>query len=539
MRPDMNKMTLREKIGQTGMPGPGEVRESVRRLGGYDRYFLEYPFTGLYLDTGARDAEGQPFASPQAMADTLRAANAKLRVPLLVSCDAEFGACEIFDSLHRVCTNMSVGAAADEKLAYERSYYWARELRSCGVNWAFGPVIDLVGHFLSVSGVRCMSDRPDVPARLIPAILRGIRDAGLASTAKHFPGGGSDYRDSHFSSNVNNVTSERWHARGGVLWKAAVDAGVDSIMTAHAAVPALDDSFVKPNVRRPGSASEKVLRVIREELGFDGLVVTDAVSMKGISGAFDREELYVECLNAGNDVVLFCHNDYIDAVERAVLDGRVSPKRVDEACRRVLALKEKLGLFDGPAENAPLTAEENEAFDRVGREIARKALTLVANKTGVLPFRPEAVRRAAIVPISPSARFRKDLLSLTGALAERGVETEIIDHLQSKEHLISLTERFDLLLYACYLVQGDPMGMSFFSRREDMSTLWHCLTYGAEKSAVVSFGAPSVWYHYFENADTFLNAYSADSGTMRAVVEGLFGEFDFTGQSPTALKPDF
>lgn len=531
-RPKLSEMTLREKVGQTGMPGPGVVRAGVQKYGGYDNYLTRVPFGGIYLDTSIVDKDGNKPSSPEAIGKMLTDASNKLKIPMFVSCDMEYGAKQIFNQLHRLTTNMSVGASKSKELAFERGYYFVRELQTMGVNWPFGPVGDLVGNFFGQS-VRNLGEDADAVAEIYPYMIKGMQSAGVGACAKHFPSGGTDYRDSHFCSTGNNVTVEGWNSRSRKVWQAAVDAGVMSFMTGHASIPAFDNSFSRGKIVRPASASSKVIDLLRKDLGFDGLIVTDAVCMKGLAAAFEHDDIYIECFNAGNDIILFVHDDYIDVMEKAVLDGRVSMERLDEAVERVLDLKEKCGLFDGPVKpGKPLTEEENKRFDEVNYGISQKALTLVSNENNVIPFNPQKVKKATIIKISPDKGFEHDLLSMKEAFENRGIRANIVDYIATKEQLRELADTEDIIVYACV-----PGRMSFYSSKEDLSTLFHSLSHGIEKTVVASFLTPSVYYNYFENAYAYINAYSSDAGTMRAFVDGILGDFEFTGKSPVRLHP--
>jgi len=536
-RPKLNEMTLREKIGQTGFPGPGEVRRGVQRLGGYDKYFTEYPFCGLYVDNTISDADGNKFSSPTAIAQTLADASNNINIPLFVSCDYELGANTLFPELHRIPSNLSLGATRSKELAYERGYMWAKEVKSFGVNWPFAPVGDLIGNFFGGS-VRCLSDNPEIAVELLPSMIQGIQDAGLAATTKHFPSGSRDYRNSHFCSVKNNTTKEEWERRMKPVWQSAVDAGTLSFMVGHAAFPALDSTCARGNITRPTSASSRINDIIRKDLGFNGVVVTDAVSMKALTEAFEHDDMYVECFNAGNDVILFVHDDYIDVMEKAVLDGRISMERLDKSVERILDLKEKLGLFDGDIKAAdPLTDEEIRHFEQTNYEIAKKAMTLINNTK--IPFSPSEVKKATIIAITPDKPFLESLSVMADALEERGIRANVSDGIKSKEWLKEISETEDIIIYACCLAQGFLSGMPFYSTPENLLTLFDSFAHGADKSVVVSFDAPSLYYNYFENADMYINAYSCDTGTLRAFVGGILGDFEFTGKSPVALRPKF
>lgn len=539
MMPKLSEMTLREKIGQTGMPSPNAVRKGLLECGDYEKYFAKYPFCGLYLSPGAKRPDGELFTSAKETSETFYRVSQAGKIPLVIAGDCEYGAYRLFSDLHGISTNMALGAAAKGELAYKRSYYWAREMRSAGVNWPFGPVVDLHTNFFSTAGVRRIGKDPQLVAQIVPYILKGIHDAGCASSAKHFPGASNDYRDSHFSSNTNTISREKWFANDFKVWKAAVDAGAMSLMTSHSHVPAFDDSCARGSIPRPATASKRIIELARKDLNYDGIMITDAVTMKSLAAAFEHEDVYIESFLAGHDIVLFTDNDYIDVMEKAVKAGRIPESRIDEACGRVLELKNKLGLFDGKPMGQPLTPEEIEDFEQVLYDVGKSAMTLVSNRGNVIPFDPKTVKHVTIINVSPVEQFFADLKVVKKAFEDRGISVTLLEKLSSKAELREIAEKSDIIVYACYLAQSRPVGMSVYSRPSEMNTLLHSLSYGASKSVCVSFGAPSIYYNYFECADVFINAYSDDRGTMRAFVDGILGDFSFSGKSPVPLRPEF
>ena len=539
MKPDISKMTLREKLGQTGIPSPSNLAKAVIAHGGYLACFTKYPYGGLYVNgsTLIQD-DGSPLATPAEANEAFSKLNAQLPIPLLISGDCEYGANTLFPELHAFGTNMAMGAAGSEELAYKRAYYWAKEMRSMGVNWPFSPVVDLHTNFFATGGIRRISADADIAAKIAAPLIKGIQAVGVAASAKHFPGSGKDYRDSHFCHNTNRKTMEEWNKKDRKVWQAAIDAGVLTVMTSHSSVPAMDDSLTANGLPRPASASKKVIDLLRNELGFQGLVVTDAVSMKGLTAAFSHEDMYIECFNAGNDIILFTDMDYIDVMEKAVETGRVTMERVDEACLRVLELKEKIGLFREDT-FVPLTEEEQNDIPQVSYEIGKKAMTLISNRNNMLPFDPQKVKKAAIINVSPDEVFFKSLDVMKEAFAAHGIEATVYERLSGKKLLKEISEESDIIVYAAFLAQSRPLGMSVFSRKEELHTLYHSLSYGAEKSVGVSFGATSIYYNYFESIGSFINAYSPDHDTMRAFVDGILGQFPFTGKTPVPLYPAF
>lgn len=540
MKELLKRMSLREKIGQTAMPSPPAIKWGIKECGGYKEYFKKYPYCGFYASQeGMVNSDGTDMTKSCELADAVKEIADNMEIPAFVAVDAEFGGGRHYEEMTLIPTNMALGAANSPELAYKRGYYWAKELRSCGMNWAFGPVCDRLTSFFSSTGVRCISDDTELIANLIPHLIQGIKDAGMLSTAKHYPGRIKDFRDPHFSMCTDNATREEWDRLSKPIWQAASDAGVDSFMTAHPALPALDDSYARGKVLRPASASKKVMDVLRDDIGFGGIIVTDAVSMKCIAAAFDHDDMYIECLNAGNDVVLFTGNDYIDVIEKAVSEGKVSEARIDEAVERILNYKKSIGLFDGKIIGEPMTEEDRAEFNKVNYEISKAGATLLRNDDGRIPFDHTKMKKATIIVLSPSERFHDfEIKAMQKAFEKYDVESEIVHTVTSKTTLKAISDNSDIIVYACFLSSTEPHGFPGFSNNREINTLFNGLSYGAEKSVVASFGSHTVYYNYFESVDAYINMYTSNKESMEAFVDGLFGQFEFTGKSPVAVMPE-
>ena len=248
------------------------------------------------------------------------------------------------------------------------------------MNNPFGPVVDLSPNFFSTTQRR-ISNSHEINQKVEEALIRGIQDAGLAACAKHYPGMGKDYRNAHFSNSTDGRSREEWYRHDFPIWKTAVDQGVMSILTNHHEIPCLDDTILPGGQGIPATASKKAMDVLREECGFQGVLYTDAVNMKGMASLYEHDDVYIQSFKAGHDIILFVHNDYIDVMEKAYNEGRITMEEIDAAVTRVLDMKEKLGLFNGPLSLDPLTPEENAEFDRVLYDLSKTAQTLVRNQS--------------------------------------------------------------------------------------------------------------------------------------------------------------
>lgn len=431
----------------------------------------------------------------------------------------------------------AVGAANSEELAYEFGKVAAKQVQSVGGNYLWGPEVDIPSRFNSVCIMRTMSDELDKLCRLSDAYIKGMQEQSVVATAKHFPGmDQTEYRDSHFSPACINSTLDEWKALQGAAFQRMIDQGVYSIMVGHTGFPAVDDRKLG-NAYRPATISDKIITgLLKEEMGFEGVVITDAIDMASLAAAYpDRADLYVELLNAGNDLLLdVLDYDYIDIVEKAVKEGRISEERIDDACRRVLEAKEKIGLFD---EYKTVIADEKlrcEIADVNGR-IAERALTLECDTYSQLPLDASKIHNVAIICSAHTNAAFEALEHMKAAFEARGMKVHLQRRLTSLEEIAKIDRENDLIIYAGYLMPHAPMGASSFYD-EECGTFFFALTKGAEKSIGVSLGSVYVYYDFYVNFRMFAHIYNLSKEAQEAFVKGIFGEIPFAGEMPF-IKP--
>ncbi|GAA4229990.1 glycoside hydrolase family 3 protein [Actinomadura meridiana] len=327
------------------------------------------------------------------------AQDTRLGLPLLVSGDFEFGTTHnVRFGTTPLPNAMGLGAARDPKLAREAAVITAAEARAMGFQWAYTPVSDVNTNPANpIIGVRSFGERTDLVADLVDTQVRAYGRAGVISTPKHFPGHGDTSFDSHLelpTVTYDRATLEKVHLPP---FKRAIAAGADSIMTAHVVVKAIDPEL-------PATLSPKVLTgLLRGDMGFKGVIVTDAMDMDAIDKHWGTREATVMAINAGADIVMSTgdyatHAEAVDALADALRDGSLSEKRVDESVRRILALKCKYKV----AENRYVDPDKADEFSG-NRHSLRRALdmgvaatTLVRNDGGVLPFDPDSDDRTLV-----------------------------------------------------------------------------------------------------------------------------------------------
>ncbi|MFE3519743.1 glycoside hydrolase family 3 protein [Streptomyces sp. NPDC059166] len=432
----ISRMSLEEKVGQLFVmrvyghtatePDQADVDANLAEIGVRDAAELiaKYHVGGIIYFAWAHNTR-----DPHQIADLSngiqRAGLAgPTPVPLLVSTDQEHGiVCRVGEPATLLPGAMALGAGGSRSDAREAGRIAGAELAAMGINQNYAPDADVnVNPANPVIGVRSFGSDPDSVASLVAAQVKGYQSAGVASTAKHFPGHGDTSTDSHTGLPVITHTREQWEELDAPPFRAAVAAGIDSIMTAHIVVPALDPS------EDPATLSHPILTgILREELGYDGVVVTDALGMEGVRTKYGDERVPVLALLAGVDQLLNPPDLDVawNAVLNAVRDGEISEARIEESILRILRLKTKLGLFDDPfvthrdVDRTVGVRSHLAAADR----IAERTTTLLANKGSLLPLSRRSHRNILVVgadPASPSGTTGPPTTTLAGAFEELG-----------------------------------------------------------------------------------------------------------------------
>jgi beta-N-acetylhexosaminidase len=403
------------RVGQVFMVGIEglEVSEDARRL------IQEHGVGAIILFARNIESPGQV---AELTAGLQGAAKEAGRPSLLVAVDQEGGAVQrILAPATEWPGNLALGAADDEDLTKRCARAMANELLALGINWNLAPVLDVNTNPANpIIGVRSFGSDPERVAALGASFIRGMQDAGAAACGKHFPGHGDTSQDSHVTLPTVPHARERLERVELVPFRAAVEAGVASIMTAHVTFPA-----VEPQQGLPATLSSRVIEgLLRQEMGFHGAVVADALEMAGIADYFGISEGAVRALAAGADVLPVCSGFdrqvlAIRAVAEAVAAGRVPEKRLEEAAGRVAELKAKYADPSRPL--PPKQAVGSEENLRLARETALRAVTVARDRDSLLPLRPKAEEVLAAIwfrelPLTPVSSEMPQAPSLPAAL---------------------------------------------------------------------------------------------------------------------------
>jgi len=310
-------------------------------------------------------------------------------VPLFISADLEYGVAQRIPAEATVFPRqMGIAATGDTEAAYEQGRITAREALATGFNWSYSPVVDVnVNARNPVIGVRSFGEQQTIVSEMSRAMIRGSQEHGVLATPKHFPGHGDTDFDSHYDLSTVTYDLETLREIHLPPFQAAFDAGADAVMSAHVIIEAID-----PNV--PATLSRQALSgLLREEMGFEGIIVTDAMSMHAIDHHWGAGEAAVMAVQAGADIIMATGTEEqqaetFEALYQAFVDGEITEERLNESVLRILRIKHKYGLHQGFASPDPARAlgvTTDPEHRRIAREIAAKSITLVRNQQ-ILPF---------------------------------------------------------------------------------------------------------------------------------------------------------
>lgn len=484
---------------------------------------------------------------------TVAAAQGGAKIPLLVAANFEAGGDGFVTDGTNVGPNMMIAAAGDPALAGRQAYVCAREGLAAGANFALAPVIDIDINFRNpITNTRTYGADPAFVRDAGVSFVKTAQEMGMAACVKHFPGDGVDERDQHLVTSVNSLSCEAWDRTYGQCYKASVDAGVLAVMAGHIMLPAYSkklDPALRDEDIMPATLSKELLGgLLRERLGFNGLIITDASTMAGMCIPLPREKAVPWAIAAGCDMFLFTRNldeDY-GYMHKGVRDGVISPERLDEAVLRILALKAAIGLHK-KQETGGLIPNPDIAAEIVGcrehREIekacVRQSVTLVKNLEGILPLSPEKYGRVLLYPISSGESFfwggGEDLeQSVRAALEAEGFAVTVFEPSKGFEGLTApyrdIADNYDLIIYAANLKTQSNQTTVRIEWQQPMGA--NCPIYIPSVPTVfISFANP---YHLLDvpRIKTFINAYHFKAETLNAVISKLLGRDAFTGSSP-------
>lgn len=448
-------------------------------------------------------------------------------IPLLISADFERGIKMRVSDGVIFPNNMAIGATRNTELCYQMGREIARQMKIIGIHQNYSPVCDVNNNPLNpIINVRSFGEDPILVADMSVAMIKGLQDEGVIATAKHFPGHGDTEIDSHNDLPILSFQMDRLNKIELVPFKRAIDAGVLSIMVAHLAFPALES-----DLHIPASLSSAIVKdLLINEIGFDGLIITDALNMKGITKYFTNSQVAVMCVKAGIDLILMPENEAgaIDAIEKAIIDGVISEAMIDHSVRKILSVKNKLGLFENkivPSEDAYNKIHSTEALE-LSQIIADESVTLVVDKFDVLPVKNISKNKFALVIVSEGgeADNTESLISKSS------------DYLPNVEVNPSNYSDYDYVIIA--LFAKVRFGTGKISISEENVKLIKKIISQNKNTIAVSFGNPYL-IKEFPLVPAYICLYGDSDVSITAALKAISGKISFRGKLPVSISDEY
>jgi len=547
----LQRMTLEEKVGQlfvVEVYGRDAHNVSATAVAGNQRLYGvstpadvidKYKPGGVIYYTAARGPDN--IGDPRQIATLSNglqdvATTQRQPIPLLISTDQEGGAlvARLTAPATQMPGNMALGAGRSADDAHRSADVIGTELAAVGINQDLAPVADVnVNPANPVIGIRSVGEDPDLVSELVAAQVDGYHNGGVAAVAKHFPGHGDTATDSHFGLPEVTHTREQLEEIDLPPFRAAIESGVDSIMTAHVVLRSVDPSGV------PATMSEPILTgLLREELGYDGLIITDALDMGGATSTFPHDVAPVQALKAGADQLLLPPE--FDLAYNAVLDafrsGELSMERLDESVYRILDLKMQRELFDDPFVNVNKAEKVVGASDHLAdaQEITDRTTTLVKNDAGLLPLSYD--RRNVLVTgwgVATTA-------TLGAAIDRRGqtvqvFETGLTPTTTGINEAVTRAQASDLVVVSTNNAANVNLstGLPTASAAAQQALVKALLDTG--KPVIVSGMRNPYDISYITEAPTYLATYGYTAHQMESLTRVLFGEVNPAGKLPVTI----
>ncbi len=448
------------------------------------------------------------------------------KVPLLIAIDGEWGLSMRLDSIMNFPRQQMLGAIQNDSLIYLMGKEIARQCRRIGVNVNFAPVVDINNNALNpVIGDRSFGDNKYNVAKKGIAYMKGMQDGGVIACAKHFPGHGDTDTDSHLALPVINTSKQKLDTLELFPFKEMINAGVGSMMVAHLFIPAMDTTKNRASTLSPAI----VTGILKQQLGFQGLIFTDAMNMKGVSNYSAPGKVDAMALLAGNDVLLFSGNvgEAIRQIKMAIDSGFITRAEVDERVKKILHAKYWCGLNKRQTislKNLNEDLNTNEA-KLLKQQLVENALTLVRNKNNFIPLKKLDTLRIASVAIGAFSRNQfQEMLEQYAP-----VKSFQMDKQATKEEYVSLAVKLkDYNLVIISIHNMNKKSSDFYGITQSSETFIDAIS-KQKKTVVAVFGSPYA-LKFFEEQNWLLECYNDESITQKMAAQLLFGGIKAKGK---------
>jgi beta-N-acetylhexosaminidase len=533
----LRKMSVDEKIGQllfTTYHGSFTATDSPA----YQQ--ILHDVNDLHVGGFINITQGSPLGIVKSQAYPTAVLNnqlqAKSKFPLLVGADFERGTAMRIDEGTSFPTNMALAAGGDSKDAYTMGKITALEARAVGVHWIYAPVADVNNNPGNpIINTRSFGEDPERVAQFVSAFVRGVEENGALATAKHFPGHGDTAADSHIDLPVITANRERLEHLELVPFRAAMAAHVSSVMTGHLSIPALE-----PDSNTPATLSSNILTgLLRKELGFEGLVVTDAMDMGGITVRYAPGEAAVRAIAAGADCVLMppVPDAAFESLQSAVKAGRISKERLDASVRRILQAKARLGLHSNRLVDVNAVNHKfgSAAWQKEAQEISDRGVTLLRDTPHRLPLDATKSLRALLLAFYadpepyPGEDLERELRSKFDSVTTLRADTRFVNAGILK---LPPPNSYDVAILAMFVRVSDRKGN--VDVPAEQAAIAEQIYKTGKPVITVGLGSPYL-IERFPQAETWLAAFGISDVAQISVARALFGEIAVRGKLPVTV----
>lgn len=525
----IDKMTVKEKVAHLVMPWV-QGRYYNENSANYQRLVTlvrDHKVGGLIFFQGDVTNQATLINKMQELAD----------IPLLISADFERGLAMRIEDATSFPYNMALGATQNEELVKEMARVVAKETRALGVHQNYAPVADINNNADNpIINIRSYAEDVDLVSRLCRAFIIGSHEGNVVTTVKHFPGHGDTNIDSHKDLPRLSFTEDRILNFELKPFIASIKAGVKSVMIGHLEVPSIE-----PEKGLPATLSYEIItRLLKERLGFDGLVVTDAMNMNAVTNYFSAAEAAVLAIKAGNDLLLMPPDEEIaiDAIYTAVLSGEIPFTQIETSLRKVLAAKRWLGLHNErfvDIDNLAKVIGNKDHWD-LARDIAKKSITLVKNDDKLIPVDPDYVKRTSVITLADAVDSKRyhhfnKIVENNFSLVESIVLNRSSRN-RDYDAALALAKQSDLVLLPAYVRFRAYRGTIQLPAQHEKFV--NDLLKLNKPVVLISFGNPYI-LTLFPKASTYLAAYSDVVVSQDAMLEAILGQITIEGKLPVSI----
>ncbi len=467
-------------------------------------------------------------AEKKELEEKIKIVKDKSKIPPFIVGDIENGPGTVIKGSTIFPYMLACSSADDENLAYEMGKAAALESVELGFNWTLSPCVDIIGKIESpMVSIRSAGRSAEQVIKITKAYMKGLQDNGLMATLKHFPGEGFDIFDQHLTISQNSLKKEEWDEKSGKVFKDLIDAGVMAVMPGHIAFPDYDEKDEFFNLYPPATLSKKILnKLLKEELGFKGLIISDAINMSGMSGYMNYYKAAAAFLEYGGDMILFprLNQAFYDEFKRLIDSGFLKIETLKNRAEKIVSLKNMLGFFnDELKDNINFNKNKHE---EISRKIVDNSVSIVRDRANIIPFKINKNTRILHLILTNNYSNEEELyVSFTKVMQKYSDNvTELINPGHGNSFFDRIyNKEFDLII--CSIGNKPAFGTNVIRLHGNVSRsmMQGWMRLGTPVIYVAHFH-PFVHFEYDVLMDTVINTYGSIEYTLERVMKGITGE---------------